>query len=287
MTPAPRRQLIGKSLGAAVVLYGVFIGTRWGQRADSAAKVYAQVHRYTPRLRSRGLPPLRDISLVIPLVATAITLVLLAMQPRTQRWRAVVAVAAVVIPGVMICQALKVVLPYPALTKYPDWIGSSTFPSGHTAFVSGLALSCYGLMPRRMRFYGSYLSAVMVFAITVGVVVDGRHRPSETASAVAVVVAWYLSISPFVTVMARSPGAHRSPTFRVSGYAAGACSLGLAASVRLDDFPPAVASVDRAFAAAVLLAASTSLLFHDLITVYFSDRDLRWTRRIAESTTAL
>ena len=55
----------------------------------------------------------------------------------------------------------------------------------------------------------------------------------------------------------------------------GACSIGVLSTVGFDDFPPTVATVDRAMAGAVLLVGATSLIFHHMMTTYLSDIVLR------------
>ena len=274
---ADRLRLSLGCIGTVVALYCIFVLTGWGQRADNAAKVHISVHRYSRQLRSHGLPTVRQITSAIPIVAALIVTAAIALwAPKRQFW-ALWATLQIVVPAVLLCEAIKFALPHPSLTKYPDWIAGSTLPSGHVAFVSGLALSCFLLIPQRHRYYGSFFAAAMVLTAMVGVVIDGSHRPSDAAAAVAVVVGWFLFVAPRVAIVARTSDFVVDPTFMGAAIALGVASLALDVSIGFDDFPPTVATVDKAFAAGVLLAGATALCLQHILTLYFATHRLEYT----------
>jgi membrane-associated phospholipid phosphatase len=248
------------AVAAAVGVYAihrVFLLTSLGQSVDTSALHGADVsHARAVEIMSRTLNSTSLASLVLVCVAVA------AIGMMRRRLDLAVAAAILVIGANITTQLLKTRLVRPDLDGFP---APNSFPSGHTTAATSVAFALVLVLPHAIRGMVALIGAGYVAVIAVATVWAEWHRPSDTAAAMLIVLAWGALLSAVLRIARlRRPGsaerASRLATllFLVSGAVTGAAGLlGLAAVVMSERVTPDLVSGRFAFftAAALIMAA--------------------------------
>ncbi len=283
-TRARRRTLL-LGTGVVVGLYVVFVFTARGRRFDDAAKLYSTIHKFPRRLSRDGVPSPQhapDAIAAVSLLLLATAMSAWASQRLLPTLRTLM---LLILPPVLFCEVLKPILPRPNANDIPSWLGGSTFPSGHSAFVVASGLSIIMLSPPWRRRATAALCAVLTAAIMVAVVVGALHRPSDAIAGAAIAALWILAVSRNYTVNIADEG---EPSRRDTWIAVAAFTdFGLVIAYRSapTHFPPPSWVVDHALIAALLLFAATTLVIDAAIVSYVRQRLIRttdhWIRDLA------
>jgi membrane-associated phospholipid phosphatase len=280
-TRGTRRQLLIGCCLAAVAVYVIFALTPWGQRFDNAAKFYSQTHRLQRRMRIADIPSLRQLTRSIAIASAAGLAAAIAIWAPRRALPALGACVAIIAPSVVACELLKPLLPRPDFNNYPSWIGTSTLPSGHVAFVAASSICMYFVAPLRWRRFVAALSVLLTVAIMLAVVLDARHRPSDTIAAVLVVGIWVALMQPWLlrSIAATSPTnasvARASHRLVGANIAIGTLGLIVAALAGAEDYSPSKATVNQAFVAAIFLTTATALGMDQVAYRHFQLTTLR------------
>ncbi len=171
-------------------------------------------------------------------------------------------------------QGLKLLLERPDLLAGAAYATGNSFPSGHVAIVSSLALAAVLVVPRRIRALVAVVGAGLVATVGVSTMIAGWHRLADVEGAIFISLAW-ASFVTAVLVYGRGWMPRRTwrrgvggPPMRIVG-AAGAVAvvagtLGIVV-IAVDPTPLAElvatnAIAPRTFVAALAVAAGTSLV---------------------------
>lgn len=118
---------------------------------------------------------------------------------RTRDLRTVVAFAGVVAGTWLPLAVVKLIVnrprPESALLAHPytPALTDPSYPSGHTAFVTSLAIAlAMVLWGTRWRAAAAVIGALVVVVVAVSLVVDGVHFPSDVLASVV----WALAVAP-------------------------------------------------------------------------------------------
>ncbi len=171
-------------------------------------------------------------------------------------------------------QGLKQVLERPDLLAGAAYATGNSFPSGHVAIVSSLALASVLVAPRRVRTVVAVLGAALIATVGVSTMIAGWHRLADVEGAIFISLAW----ASFVTAilawgqgwMPRRTWGHGlgGPPMRIVAVAGvAAVVLGTAGIVVIGVDPMPLADLmatntvaPRTFVAALAIAAGTSLI---------------------------
>lgn len=186
------------STAALVVLYLASVRTMLGQRLDDAAM--RQVAR-TVGATSWAELTLHAVSVASMLLATGLVVTAAAVL-RGHRRAMIAAGAAGLVIGV--AELLKLVLERPVLSGEA---AANSFPSGHVAAVSGLAVAVVVAVPRVSRGLVAVLAMGPVALTGLATVVLQWHRPSDVVGSMVLAVA----IGALATHLADGRGIHRVP----------------------------------------------------------------------------
>lgn len=178
--------LSGVALAAVVVLYALFVRTRWGQEVDDLAfEGRAAVSPTTTQRTDRLLNAVTESSLV--LLGGAIVLLALAQR----RVRLAVVVGTCMAGAVGTTEVLKLyVLTRPRLAGV-DGIVENSFPSGHATIGMVLSLGLVMVSASSWRRVVTVIAALMSTAFGTAVLASGWHRPSDSLGAYCVALAWF------------------------------------------------------------------------------------------------
>lgn len=125
----------------------------------------------------------------------AMLLVSLAILAHDRRWRAMTALAGIVIGGRVAVELLKLAIdrPRPHFLPYPVEIASLSFPSGHSAnsMITFLALA---LIAAPARYRAASIAAAVAASILIGSTrpLLGVHWPSDVVGGWAFGILWVL-----------------------------------------------------------------------------------------------
>ena len=171
-------------------------------------------------------------------------------------------------------QALKLLLERPDLLAGAAYATGNSFPSGHVAVVSSLALASILVVPRRGRTVVAVIGAAMIATVGVSTMIAGWHRLADVEGAIFISLAW-ASFVTAILVSTRGWMPRRTwgrglggPPMRVVGavgvLAVIAGTIGIVV-IGVDPTPLAelLASntiAPRTFVAALAIAAGTSLI---------------------------
>ncbi len=245
------------SLGA---VYVGFSFTSTGQRFDNHAKLYSSIHSLPRRLERDGIPSFKLGASAVAALVALIVVGAISVWAQRDTLRVVLSAAFIVVPPVAVVEVLKPVLPRPRLHDAPDWLGTSTFPSGHVAFVVASCSFVYLLSTAWRRTVVASAGSVAAFAIMLLVVASGMHRPSDAIGGAIVSLAWVSAAAPFVCAKRDMPV---TPSALWRPLSVACATIGIAIVVTTPGAPllPRTAVVDRAFAGAPLLLIATAVSY--------------------------
>ena len=228
------------ALAVFFAIYGVAVRTEVGPHADEAAHAGG---RSAPERAQSGASSLLRLVSVGSLVAAVIALGALSWSAR-RPWL-IALPAAVVGLSLVAAELFKLVI----LSRPDLWASSlhgNTYPSGHTAIATGLALSAVLIAPERLR--GVVAVAAVLFAGGVGILVVTAdwHRPSDPLGSYALTLA---IVAAIVALLDRWGRGDR-PSTSAEGRASPSATI---LARRLE--AAAIAAGILLFAGAVLLAA--------------------------------
>jgi membrane-associated phospholipid phosphatase len=171
-------------------------------------------------------------------------------------------------------QGLKLLLERPDLLAGAAYATGNSFPSGHVAIVSSLALASVLVVPRGVRTVVAVIGAALVATVGVSTMIAGWHRLADVEGAIFISLAW-ASFVAAILVSARGwmprrtwgRGLGGSP-MRIAGtvgvLAVIAGTVGIVVigvdPVPLADLLATNTIAPRTFAAALAIAAGTSLI---------------------------
>ena len=209
--PDRRRRAVARFVAAAMfcllsllVLTGVFVETRAGQRIDDGALRGRVVQHGRTAERSDRL--LQTIS-VGSLTFFGISLVGIALV--RGRWNLAVGVAAVIAGSNITTQVYKSLVDRPHLVGgVNNLIPFNTLPSGHSTVAASLAAALVLVAPIRLRALAATFGALYACGIAAMTLAAGWHRPSDAVSAFAVVGIWTFGAGA-VLVRIRGTGSPR------------------------------------------------------------------------------
>ncbi len=249
-------------------LYCVFVLTSWGQRFDDAAKLYSTLHHLGRHFGENRMFSMRHWSKLLVLGSSSAMLVAIALWRRQHAvFTTVRDLVVTVVPPVVFAELLKVVLPHPRHSPVPAWIGGATFASGHTAYVVAASIVVVRFATPRFRNLAIAFHAVSTMTVMTAVVLLARHRPSDAIASAMAATIWGAVVHGLVVEPTRlniDASAARFGRGKTSMHAGlgvllGASGLGLAAVSSPARFPPPTATLNRAFVAAMLLMAATTV----------------------------
>lgn len=195
--PARARTLWATAVAAAlgvVVVYLVFVCTRWGQEVDDLAlEGRAAVSLRATQRTDRLLGTVTEESLF--LLGGAIVLIALA---RRRVWLAVAAGLAMS-GAVVTTEVLKLgILGRPMFTDVQG-LNHNSYPSGHATIGMVLSLGLVMVAPRRQRWLAAVVAGVIATAFGTAVLSSGWHRPSDSIGAALVALAWFAGVTAVLT----------------------------------------------------------------------------------------
>jgi membrane-associated phospholipid phosphatase len=171
-------------------------------------------------------------------------------------------------------QLLKQVLERPDLLAGAAYASGNSFPSGHVAIVSSLALASVLVVPRRARTLVAVIGAGLVATVGVSTMIAGWHRLADVEGAIFISLGW-ASFVTAILVAVRGWMPRRTwrrgvggPPIRLVGVAGAvavvAGTIGIVV-IGIDPSPLAElvatnAIAPRTFVAALAVAAGTSLV---------------------------
>ena len=171
-------------------------------------------------------------------------------------------------------QGLKLLLERPDLLAGAGYAPGNSFPSGHVAIVSSLALASVLVVPRPVRTVVSIIGAALIAAVGVSTMIAGWHRLADVEGAIFISLAW----ASFVTAVlvhtrgwmprrtwGRGLGGHPMRVAGVVGALAVLAGMGGIVVIGVDPTPlaellAANTMAPRTFVAALAVAAGTSLV---------------------------
>ena len=170
--------------------YLLFVCTRAGQATDTLAM-------FTLSELNRSFAPwdqvlLREwyLFILVPLIAVAVIVALV-----RRRFALGARMLVMVLAATVTTQFLKhFLLARPALgiTYYM----TNSFPSGHTTTAGAAAVALVMVAADRWREVATYLSALVLWVVSLAVIVARWHRPSDVFAAICVVSVFALLLSP-------------------------------------------------------------------------------------------
>ncbi|WP_127507408.1 phosphatase PAP2 family protein [Actinoplanes solisilvae] len=167
---------------AAGALYQFFVRTALGQRVDTEAMRGADVHHVrVVEVLDRTLNGTTLVSLVLVCLFAAVFGVL------RKRLDLAIGATLLVLGANATTRLLKTYL------DRPDLDGSgmpNSFPSGHTTAAVSVAFAVILVLPQALRGMVALIGFAYVTVIAVATVWAEWHRPSDTAAALAVTLAW-------------------------------------------------------------------------------------------------
>ncbi|MET0414938.1 MAG: phosphatase PAP2 family protein [Actinoplanes sp.] len=232
---------------AAYGVYWVFITTTLGQTVDSAAMRGGDVdHPQVTEVLSRTLNGTTLVSLVLVCLAAATVGVL------RKRLDLAIGAGVLVLGANVSTQLLKMRLDRPDLDGFSM---PNSFPSGHTAAAASVAFALILVFPHAIRGTVALIGAGYVTVIAIATVWAEWHRPSDTAAALLIVLAWGALAAFLIRALRmRVPGAAERPSrlatlpLLLAGAITGAAGLlGLAAVVVSERVTPDLVSGRFAF----------------------------------------
>jgi membrane-associated phospholipid phosphatase len=257
---------------SAILVAAVWLGTTQSVIGQQVADMilYGRVAS-DPAVLGAATDALTTVSLAF--VATA-ALGLLSLAIARGGFGLAVAVFVLLGGANLTTQALKLVLERPDLLAGAAYSPGNSFPSGHVAIVSSLALASVLVVPRPVRTVVAVLGAALIATVGVSTMIAGWHRLADVEGAIFISLAW-ASFVTGVLVYTRGWMPRRTwgrglggPPMRVVG-AVGALAV-IAGTIGIvfigvDQTPLAelLASntiAPRTFVAALAIAAGTSLI---------------------------
>lgn len=177
-----------------IVVYLVFVCTRWGQEVDDLAlEGRAAVSLRATQRTDRLLGTVTEESLF--LLGGAIVLIALA---RRRVWLAV-AVGVAMSGAVLTTEVLKLeILGRPMFTDVQG-LNHNSYPSGHATIGMVLSLGLVMVAPRRRRWLAAIAAGVVSAAFGTAVLASGWHRPSDSIGAALVALAWFAGVTAVLT----------------------------------------------------------------------------------------
>jgi len=257
---------------SAILVAAVWLGTTQSVIGQQVADMilYGRVAS-DPAVLGAATDALTTVSLAF--VATA-ALGLLSLAIARGGFGLAVAVFVLLGGANLTTQALKLVLERPDLLAGAAYSPGNSFPSGHVAIVSSLALASVLVVPRPVRTVVAVLGAALIATVGVSTMIAGWHRLADVEGAIFISLAW-ASFVTGVLVYTRGWMPRRTwgrglggPPMRIVG-AVGALAV-IAGTIGIvfigvDQTPLAelLASntiAPRTFVAALAIAAGTSLI---------------------------
>ena len=163
-------------LGTLGLLYLGAVRTAAGQEQDIV--LFADAQSANAVLEA----PASLLRSTLPLVLAAVCTVLAVVAVTERRWRSLLASAVLVGAAALAARWLRTVLERPYLGDHGYL--ENTFPSGHVAITTALAVAATMLWPGPSR-RGPAVVATVVVAVACAVSVVGHaHRPSDVVGAV-------------------------------------------------------------------------------------------------------
>jgi hypothetical protein len=188
---------------------------------------------------------------------------LVAMGISWGRRRQALAAVAVVAGASLLTMLIKVAAAHPRHHSIlvPHQLDSTAFPRGHATAVLSLALASVIVVPSRWRPMTAIAAGCFALAVSVSLLVQGWHYPSDVLGGFLVVgLVSMLAIAALVATedgsRGRDPSAHRARV-RAAGIRAlelGLALLAIAAGVLLATHPDALAGYIAAHTTAVAAA---------------------------------
>lgn len=229
--------VVAIALALFVATYIALVATEPGQRIENLALRGAELRSGAEREAALG----RLSVVTVAIFALAVVAVLTVGFLRRREPLAAMAAGAM-IGAVVLAEALKAVLPRPALVEGPEWLLRNSFPSGSTAVAASIAVGALLVAPDRLRWATLVAGGLVVALIGEAVQTTGWHRLSDTIGGVLLVIAIaatglsLLSIAGYV-----EPSSAARIDHRLRGglliVAAGAVVLGAAMAILPVAFP--------------------------------------------------
>ena len=170
---------------AAMVVYFIAVGTRWGQSLDERALLGRDVISELRTDQADGF--LRIVSVGTLTLATLLVAGVAFLRGRPRR--ALIAAASIGL-AVACTEVLKlVVLERPELVPTSVNDGENSYPSGHTTVGMAVCIAAMLVVPARLRIASALASGGIGAAFGIAVVAAGWHRPSDAVGAYLVCLA--------------------------------------------------------------------------------------------------
>jgi membrane-associated phospholipid phosphatase len=179
------------------------------------------------------------------------------------RRRQAIAAVAVVVGASVLTMLIKAVAAHPRHHSIlaPHQLDSDAFPSGHATAVMSLALAALIVVPSRLRQLTATVAGCFALAVSVSLLVQGWHYPSDVLGGFLVVgLVSMLTIAALAATEEDSRGRDalvRRASLRAAGVRAlqvGLALLAIAAGVLLATHPDALANYVAAHTTAVAAA---------------------------------
>jgi hypothetical protein len=180
--------LIASAVSAVsvLVIYVVFVRTKWGQEIDDLAfEGRAAVSAQATARLERMLRTISEVSLFV--FGGAIVLMALAQR----RIRLVFVVGACMSCAVLTTEVLKLKLLTRPQFGDVQGIASNSYPSGHATIGMVLSLGLVMVSTSRWRRAATIVAALFGTAFGTAVLATGWHRPSDSLGAYGVALAWF------------------------------------------------------------------------------------------------
>lgn len=273
--PSSLRKPTWGLLCSLAVVYVGFSFTSAGQRFDNHAKLFSSIHSLPRRLERDGIPSFKLGASAVAALVALIVVAAISVWAQRETLRVVLTAAFIVVPPVAVVEVLKLVLPRPTLHDAPDWLGTSTFPSGHVAFVVASCSFVYLLSTAWRRTVVASAGSVAAFAIMLLVVASGMHRPSDAIGGAIVSLAWVSAAAPFVCTTRDMPVAPSS-LWRPLSLLCAAIGIAIVVTTPIAPLLPRSAVVDRAFAGAAMLLIAMAFSYLLLLVRTCDTLMIRW-----------
>ena len=200
-----------------------------------------------------------------------------------RRRQALAAVALVAMANVL-TQLIKVAAAHPRYQPIlaPNQVGAEAFPSGHATAAMSLALAAVLVAPSRWRPLSAALGGGAAVAVSIALMVQGWHLPSDVLGAFLVVGAVTMLVIAGLVVTegersGRIAGERRARLRSVAAVTAQTAAIGLAAFVALllITHPDSVASYAAAHTTAVVAAFGVALVSLGLVSGVTAELETR------------
>lgn len=222
-------------------------------------------------------------SVNLPFLLAILTLIV-AVGLALGRRRQVLAAVVLVVAANVLTQLLKIAASHPRYQPIlaPNQIGIEAFPSGHATAAMSLALAAVIVAPSRWRPLTAVLGAGSAVAVSIALVIQGWHFPSDVLGAFLVVgmVTMLVIAGLAATEGERSGGfasERRARLRSVAAITARSAAVGLAglAVLLLITHPDAVASYVAAQTTAVVAALGIALASLGLVSGVTAELETR------------